>query len=539
MNIECFRQAELDFSDKNGSHGLFPGISATFTAPSGNKIVREAFWDGGNSFKIRFAPTELGIWNYTVEGLSTGEESGSLNCVEYTGELPIYKHGFLKVGPRGKYLCHADNTPFFWLGDTHWQFATSERLDESNDPRFTSQFKAIVDRRAEQEFNVYQCNFHCEYPHSFYDKSIKYFIDTDQGLQPNLDFLKNSLDHKMKYLADKGFTIAAGFSWFMSIFAPNAVEFYKKTARYLIARYGAYPMVWTLAGEVGGYSADKRDESIAKWREIALEIEKYDSYNHLQTAHYTNERPFADYYQKENWFDFTLNQAGHGDFPVDCRPFNEHRKKFPAKPFIESESLYEDVLTLEPNGRRRATPQMLRRVAYIAMQTGSCGYTYGAQGMWHLQWDEPNMSVPDMGFGHSQPWYRGIDFSGAYQMTYMKQFYESINWSSLSPLSPEHFATETDGALVITFSDEDLQALFMPSVSANADMTTIVAYYSETNRYQLGLSTLTASRYKAQWFDPETGRYSLIDDNIIPKNGVWFAPVKPTGQDAVLLVTAI
>jgi len=41
-------------------------VTATFTGPGGETLVRPAFWDGGNIWKIRFAPTEVGTWAYTT-----------------------------------------------------------------------------------------------------------------------------------------------------------------------------------------------------------------------------------------------------------------------------------------------------------------------------------------------------------------------------------------------------------------------------------------------------------------------------------------
>ena len=529
--LQQWRCGEITLTVPSGPHGLETGIQAVFRGPSGREIVREAFWDGGDTFRIRFAPTEPGEWRYTVTGLAAGTMADKLLCIPYEGDLALYRHGFLKVGPQGRYLCHADNTPFFWLGDTHWHFAVAERWDESNDPRFDSQFRAIVDRRAEQRFNVYQCNFHCEAA-----GPDKYFRRTEQGLIPDLEFLRDDLDRKIGYLADKGFCIAAGFSWFFSAFAPGAAAYYKAAVRYLIARYGAYPMIWTLAGEVGGYNASMREKSLRFWREIAKEVERLDGYHHLQTAHYTNERPFAGYYQDEDWFDFTLNQAGHGDYPIDARPYQAHRAAFRGKPFVESESMYEQVLTLEPNGRRRATPEMLRRVAYLAIQNGACGYTYGAQGMWHIQWDEPD-GKPNMGFGSFPPWYRSIDFPGADQMTVMRNFYESVGWSRLAPLPRQCLSLRTGGAMVVTFSDEDLTALFVPSVTADEEMRTVVAYFSETCRYQTLFRTLIQPRYTARWFDPAGGTYTPLED-VVPQDGVWTAPVKPGEGDAILVLQA-
>lgn len=177
MIMTQWQTGELCFEEKNGSRQIDCGISGTFTAPSGRVISRAAFWDGGDTYKIRFAPTELGQWQYRITGLTGGDITDTVSCVPYEGDLPIYRHGFLKTGPRGKYLCHSDNTPFFWLGDTHWQFAVREKWDASNDPRFNSQFRAIVDRRVEQHFNVYQCNFHCERGGDAYKSGITYFFE--------------------------------------------------------------------------------------------------------------------------------------------------------------------------------------------------------------------------------------------------------------------------------------------------------------------------------------------------------------------------
>lgn len=99
----------------------------------------------------------------------------------------------------------------------------------------------------------------------------------------------------MYYLADLDLVNALGFAWFMSIL--KGIEPQKALARYIIARYGALPIVWTLAGEVAGYSSEQKATCINGWREVAEYIEKLDGYGTLQTAHYTNERPFAEYYQ--------------------------------------------------------------------------------------------------------------------------------------------------------------------------------------------------------------------------------------------------
>ena len=128
-------------------------IDATFTGPGGVVITRPAFWDGGNTWKIRFAPTKVGTWTFTTVVSSTTATTrdaglsgitGTVVATPYTGSLPIYQKGFVKSRP-GRYLVYDDNTPFWWIGyEMFWAIDTG-RLNESNKtvwnpPRSTSEF---------------------------------------------------------------------------------------------------------------------------------------------------------------------------------------------------------------------------------------------------------------------------------------------------------------------------------------------------------------------------------------------------------------
>ena len=124
-------------------------VFAYFTGPDGQQITRPAFWDGDQNWKIRFAPPETGLWTMlTISTDSTNsglhQISATVECGKYGGDLAIYRHGFLKISENGRYLIHADGTPFFYLGDTHW-ILPHERFETSNAPGVASQFKYTVD----------------------------------------------------------------------------------------------------------------------------------------------------------------------------------------------------------------------------------------------------------------------------------------------------------------------------------------------------------------------------------------------------------
>ena len=159
--------------------------------------------------------------------------------------------------------------------------------------------------------------------------------------------------------------------------------------------------------------------------------------------------------------------------------------------------------------------------------------------MWRLQWDEPDPAADaGLGFGSFPPWYKGIDFPGADQMKIMRDFYESVDWAHLRPLPGKCYSLSAGGAYVVTFNGSDLEALFRPAVTADEDMRTVVAYFAENNRYGTTFKTLVQPRYTACWFDPATGKYTPIDGPVSPRDGVWTAPPKPTGADAVLVLRA-
>lgn len=519
--VEKWRPIILTFESNKRYENPFTDciIVAKFKGPSNQVIIREAYWDGNNTYKVSFAPTEIGVWTYSLkakEETGLNNISGKIECIPYNGDLEIYKHGFLKISDDNRYFTYEDGKAFFWLGDTHWEFSYGEKWDKSNHPQMDSMFKGMIERRVEQGYTVYQTNLRS-------DKIMdgdKYYWGED-GL-PNIKFYQEELDRRMYYLADRGIVNALGFAWFMSI--ENNVEKYKNLARYIIARYGALPMVWTLAGEVGGYDKERQEVYINLWREVALVVQELDYYNHPQTAHYTNERPFPSYYQDEEWFDFTLSQGGHGDYVLSINDYKSFLKQYGNKPFIEGEALYEFCSTLEENGVRMCTDDMLRRVAYLTMQVGGCGYTYGAQGIWDNVWEKGQSNMMAIFNRYDITWYEAIDGPGGYQMGLMKKFYEEQRFWEMYPY---------------IISEENMNDPFgkkMPIITVSKDKKRWILYYPETIRRSSKIKGLNNEVYTMQWFNPRTGLYDEKVNEFKVENNTWEIPVKPDLKDWCLVL---
>lgn len=524
QTVPVWRTAELTFESSKDAQNPYLEMAAevVFAGPDGAEVRRPCFWDGGRTWKVRFAPPRLGTWRYTISSSDPSDSglnrrSGELHCVDDSADHPIYRHGFLQMGPAGRYLAHADDTPFFWLGDTHWRF-TSERWDEANKPGWTSQFRGMVDRRVEQGFTVYQSNLMM---FEWSSGASRYWLDGEQFKELDVAFLRETVDPRMAYVADRGLVNALGLGWFSAVDAD--LEGMKRFARYVVARYGSYPLVWTLGGEVAGYEPDLRDQRIDSWREIALTIRVADDYDQPRTAHATAERPIAPYYQGEDWLTLTLNQHAHGDFDLKSDHYRDHLSRHPGTPLVEGESMYEGLLSVEYSGRRPVTDTMVRQIAYRAIQSGCCGYCYGAQGCWNAAWDRGDGKT----MWGDLPWYDGVDLPGAEQMGHLRRFYERVGWQRLRPFAA---CVSSEYALNNT--------VYAPHVTASTEMDTVVIYFGEIFRSEEGETTLSLLRngpYTLQWFDPRTGSYSIAEQRAQPTRGSLTLPCKPDGRDWILI----
>ncbi|HKS36229.1 MAG TPA: DUF5060 domain-containing protein, partial [Verrucomicrobiae bacterium] len=87
-----------------------------FVSPSKRTNVIDGFYDGDDTWRLRFSPDEEGEWSYLLRG--EGVEvlrRGRLRCIP-----PLRDgHGFVRIHPENPYaFAYSDGTPFFPMGDT-------------------------------------------------------------------------------------------------------------------------------------------------------------------------------------------------------------------------------------------------------------------------------------------------------------------------------------------------------------------------------------------------------------------------------------
>lgn len=160
---QTWRPAEIQIEAANDHADPYRDLdlAATFTGPGGQELTMPGFWDGGDTWRVRFAPPAPGVWSYVTSSTDTSDaglhdRTGEVVVGAYTGAQGIYTRGFLQRGDGARYLEYRDGTPFFWAAETHTFGLSREQWSSSTDPSVSSQFRSMVDAAARDGFSVYQ-----------------------------------------------------------------------------------------------------------------------------------------------------------------------------------------------------------------------------------------------------------------------------------------------------------------------------------------------------------------------------------------------
>jgi len=347
--------------------------------------------------------------------------------------------------------------------------------------------------------------------------SIREFkvFNSSNWLMSNFGILKvlnpafwQNVDERLQYVTDKGMVASIGLDWGGGIQTGNYGGF-ERLARYVLARYGAYPTVWTLAGEYIHGDA-------SQWGALGEYISSIDPYDRVTTLHNggLNENRFRD----ENWYDVDFLQSSHG--PAEMKGYAawlQHYNETPTRPVLESESQIENLI--------RITPDMTRHAAWMSFVGGAFGYTYGAEGIWNATYD-PYDTWQAWG-GYTVPWFEAIQAEAGKQMAYYKDLLTGLNWSQLAP-----------DTSAITWSGAP-SGVYAPFQKATSDRSTVVAFLPVSSSTYTGvLNGLTVGdTYTAKWLNVRDGVYTTIAANFSPSaGGTWLIPSKPDNLDWVLLI---
>ncbi len=584
LSAETWRAVELSFESEKSYADPFADVTLDLLLRGNGRLYTvPGFWDGGNTWRVRFVCPAAGTWQ--CKTVCSDETNGKLHgrtaqveCAAYGGDLEIYKHGFVTTRYGEKYLTYEDGAPFFYLGDTHWNFG-SEPLHVVT---------AISDKRASQGFTVWQSEPNGDFTPDYdltdgvTEKDIeglhmldeRYAVIAENGLvHANAEFFfPPSMNTLIANNGGYSDTVVSGRTLGTRTTAYELSEQAKKyletLSRYWVARFGAYPVIWTLGQEIDNdfynaeYNKGEWSLLINPYRLAAEYIAKYDPYAQVITAHQESTGNTVAYGNGEGTGEINMiyylngspsafrNVPAHTMYAAqwspkltgrdDCVSSKDYWYNGQGKPVVNYEGRYCYYWTKDFGARMQG---------WAAYLSGLSGYGWGGQGTWY--YTESFNPEPDSSDGVDTVtadekvtvhWQDAMEYASSYQAGYMRRFFEEIEWYRLIPRF-------NNWAYFVPASDV---YAYCASNKANTEM--VLYFYSFTNpavgekantKNNGGVMTGTVGslrphrEYSYRWFDPISGAYVAEGTFRASGLGTWFAGVRPADTDMVLLIRQI
>jgi len=242
---------ELSFTSDRSYRDPFNEVEldVVFSGPDGSERVVPAFWSGQGEWRVRYSSPLTGRHTYrsvcsdASNGGLHGRE-GVLEVVPYEGENALLRHGPLRVHGSGRYLEHLDGTPFFWLGDTWWM-GLCRRLE------WPEEFQLLAADRVRKGFTLVQIVAGLYPDMAAFDErgANEAGFPWEEGFARINPAYFDMADLRIAWLVRCGLVpcIFGCWGYYVAFAGPEAL---KKHWRYIVARWGAYPVVWCVAGEV-------------------------------------------------------------------------------------------------------------------------------------------------------------------------------------------------------------------------------------------------------------------------------------------------
>jgi Protein of unknown function (DUF4038)/Domain of unknown function (DUF5060) len=434
------RMAEMSFDSKKSYGDPFNEVDVDVVfARDGASWRVPTFWAGGNRWTVRFAPPEPGEYTFHLE--STDKENSDLNgqdgkvtITAYTGKNALLQHGMIRVSANKRYFEQADGTPFYWLGDTWWN-GLSTRLSWDG-------FQKMAADRQSKGFTVVQIV-------SGMGPLNEEVAPVDAGYQneggPAWDLEVKRInpkyydyaDRRIQQLIDQGMAPAIVGAWTQAMDFMGE-EKLKKHWRYVIARYGAYPVFWVVGGELFDPPeaiarkhperfTPERMKNLGKWTNVARYVHATDPYHHPVTVHDGGGPTGEPLLQDESLIDFDMFQPGHSSWQsiaFEVEDLNLSRSRtYTTKPEVVGEIGYE--------GLGESQLEDFQRDAFWTGElNGAAGFTYGSG----PAFEQNSIDKPLHRIQYSLlTWEEGMNQPGSYQDGIGSKLVRQYDWWRFEP----------------------------------------------------------------------------------------------------------
>ena len=373
-------------------------VRASFTNQHGISLTRPAFWDGGNTWKIRFAPTDFNsVWTWksaasNIKDKGLNNKSGQFKSVRNTSQNSLLNNGLLKMSSGHRNVIHHSGKSFLVVGDTPWAIpfrATIKQVETYAKDRQEKGFNTALMMTVQPDMKAEGPNARNTekgFARAFDDLSNGHLNNINVSYFQYYDKIVNILlEHEIVPVYQPVFH---GYGWKGLDVLGRTIdpEEYVRYCKYLLARYGSKPAIWLLGGDHNG-----KDPGILESGEM---MEKWDAYAQPTGIHYN---PCDDYlatwadgdeshcfhfnksFQNATWLDFQWTQTGHDNEHL-YHKVKRMYDNLPIKAVANGEPTYEGM-----NDGKNGLGWWQGEEAWMQlMHGGTMGIVYGAATLW--QW---------------------------------------------------------------------------------------------------------------------------------------------------------
>ena len=546
-------------------------LHAVVRDPLGRERRIPAFWRGGDRWSLRYASPVPGVHTYRTHCSDASDaglhsRQGAVEVVPYGGDNPLYRHGPLRRSAAHVALEHADGTPFRWLGDTWWMGLT-RRLTWPDD------FRWLTADRVRKGFTLVQIVAGLYPDQPPYDPRGEneaghaWTRAGDDGYEfgrPNPAWWDRA-DERIAHLVSSGLVpcLVGCWGYYLELCGEESV---RRHWDYLIARYGALPVVWCLAGEATGryyttgadwdqaHAEAAEDELRAGWTRLMHHVRKADPFERPLTIHPTfyGHRMVDD---PDN-LDVNLLQTGHFGFhtlALNVDMVEEAVARQPRRPVVVSEVCYEGI-------RATCFADVQRFLYWSSIFGGAYGFTYGANGVWQvITSDDPYGASPHGRSWGRVTWREAAALPGSTQVGLAARFLSRYRWWELQPLPESIGYHQGPGNRIAPYAagiPGQVHLVFLPALAGSLMFDSarqrerdravdpvdrrdpaLLARAEAAYGGRVRVSGLDRSAtWHAYFFDPVTGEEEELGEVAADAAGVWQSPDPPIFQDWVLVI---
>lgn len=262
-----------------------------------NSIEANGFYDGEDTFRVRFMPPTTGVWKYVTKSNvpELNGQRGEFTVVEATGN----NHG--PVGVHNTYhFAYADGTPYKQIGTTCYVWAHQEEA-------LQEQTLATL---AKSPFNkLRMCIFpkwydwnHKDPPYYPYEGTPPRGWDFERFNPSFFQHLERRIDQLAELGVEADIILLHPYDeghWGFDRMTPQADDFYLK---YVVARLASFRNVWWSLANEYDFMKEKRESD---WDRMFQVVNRNDPYGHLCGIHngymiYNHNQPWVTHASMQN-----------------------------------------------------------------------------------------------------------------------------------------------------------------------------------------------------------------------------------------------